>query len=155
MSWTLTGFAKDNEALTHDVNLDDALGALLRLPTGEHGPVYLDDDAVVALATLLSLPFDVARSRHVIEKEPPRGWVIREIEPSHLVEEVDVDRELSRVIAELCGEDLAYMRGLAQGAAFPLDRRPFDRLTRMFALDLEWDGVEWFVEEFANPVPDA
>jgi len=155
MSWMMIGFEKEGDSLTHEVNLDDALGSVLCLSSGERGPAYLDPPAVLALASVLALPFDPARARYVVEKEPPRGWVVREIDADSFVEEIDVDWELSRVFADICGEDLDYVRGPAYGAAFPMDQRKFERIKEMFALDLEWDDAAWFVEIFPNSMPEG
>ncbi len=94
---------------------------------------------------------DQTRGRFIIEQDPPRGWMLREIDDHGSVDEIDVDWELTRVFAELLGEDLDYMRGPAFGDAFPLDRARFGQLTQMFDLDLHFDDAQWTLEIFANP----
>lgn len=150
MTWEINGFQKDGEALTHEVNLDDALGRLLRLEPGERGPVYLGTDAMQTLSRIIAVPLDPSRGRFILEQEPPRGWMLREVDDHGFVDETDVDWELTRVFAELLGEDLEYVRGPAFGAAFPLDRPRFAQVMELFGLDLDFDDAAWFLEVRAN-----
>ena len=151
MTWEILGFEMHGEALIHEINLDDALGRMLHLPSGERGPRYLSAQAVRTLGRFLALPLDHSRGRFIIEQEPPRGWILKEVDDHGVVDEIDVDWELTRVFAELLGEDLDHMRGPAFGDASPLDATKFARITRMFNLDLQFDDAQWTLEVFANP----
>lgn len=71
-------------------------------------------------------------------------WIVREFakDDGELLREIDVDEQLTFVLANLLGESPDDMIG----AVFPLDKARFAHIKELFGLDPEWDDAEWCVE---------
>ena len=152
MTWFLTGFKQGNGFITHEIDLDQALRALLKAPPVGQAtpPEILEPAAAHRLAQILDLGLDPDQASYALapSADPARpGTIVRESKGGTVVRDWMLDDELTRVFARVLGESLDYMQGDGFGAAYPLDQSRFTLITELLGLDLRWDDADWFVEE--------
>lgn len=80
MTWFVTGFEREGEAPTHEVDLDEAIESIIRRELQAEdsgrlvGPVSLNQAAVRRLDEMLGLDIDADRARYVLEYVDPDAY---------------------------------------------------------------------------------
>lgn len=78
MTWFVTGFEKDGDALTHEVDLDEALRSIVSEFQPEDppavGPVSLNHATARRLGEILGLDLDAERASYVLEYADPVAY---------------------------------------------------------------------------------